>query len=80
MFGFVKKSVIYRINNFIKFYEHKFIELFSMNNQECKVRPQTVNVNSDAPVFFPFSVKKVNAVVVVIILMTHMRKYVFLML
>ena len=28
MFGFVKKSVIYRINNFIKFYEHKFIELF----------------------------------------------------
>ena len=30
----------------------------SINNQECKVRPQTVNVNSKGPVFFPFSIKK----------------------
>ena len=29
----------------------------SMNNQECKVRPQTVNVNSDEHVFFRFSIK-----------------------
>ena len=29
----------------------------SMNNQECKVRPQIVNVNGDDPVFFPYSVK-----------------------
>ena len=28
-----------------------------MNNQECKIKPQIVNVNSDAPVFFPFSIK-----------------------
>ena len=28
-----------------------------MNNQECKLRPQIVNVNSDHPVFFPFSNK-----------------------
>ena len=28
-----------------------------MNNQEYKVRPQTVNVNSKQPVFFPFSIK-----------------------
>ena len=28
-----------------------------MNNQECKVRPQIVNVNSNTPVFFPFSIK-----------------------
>ena len=28
-----------------------------MNNQECKVRPQIVNVNSDEPVFYPFSIK-----------------------
>ena len=28
-----------------------------MNNQECKLRPQIVNVNSDDPVFFPFSNK-----------------------
>ena len=29
----------------------------SMNNQEWKVRPKIVNVNSDGPVFFPFSIK-----------------------
>ena len=28
-----------------------------MNNQECKVRPEIVNVNSDEPVFFPFIIK-----------------------
>ena len=28
-----------------------------MTNQECKVRSQIVNVNSDKPVFFPFSIK-----------------------
>ena len=29
---------------------------FSMTNQECKVRPQIVNVNSDEPTFYPFSI------------------------
>ena len=29
----------------------------SMNNQECKARPEVTNVNSDKPVFFPFSIK-----------------------
>ena len=28
-----------------------------MNNQECKTRPQVINVNGDEPVFFPFSIK-----------------------
>ena len=28
-----------------------------MNNQECKVKPQIVNVNGDDPVFFPFGIK-----------------------
>ena len=32
-----------------------------MNNQECKVRPQIVNVNVDDPVFFPFSTKARNS-------------------
>ena len=29
----------------------------SINNQECKTRPQVINVNGDEPVFFPFSIK-----------------------
>ena len=28
-----------------------------MNNQECKERPQIINVNSDESVLFPFSIK-----------------------
>ena len=28
-----------------------------MKNQECKVRLQIVNVTSEEPVFFPFSIK-----------------------
>ena len=28
-----------------------------MTNQECKVKPQIVNVNSNKPVFYPFSIK-----------------------
>ena len=29
-----------------------------MTNQECKVRAQIVNVNTNDPVFYPFSIKK----------------------
>ena len=28
-----------------------------MNNQECKIRPEIVNVNSDEPTFYSYSVK-----------------------
>ena len=28
-----------------------------MNDQECKERPQIINVNSEEPLFFPFSIK-----------------------
>ena len=33
------------------------LSCISMNNQECKVRPQIVNINEDYPVFFSYSVK-----------------------
>ena len=28
-----------------------------MNNQECKVRPKIVDINSNNPMFHPFSIK-----------------------
>ena len=28
------------------------LSCISMNNQECKTRPQVINVNGDEPVFF----------------------------
>ena len=33
------------------------LKRISINNQECKVRPEIVNINSNEPVFFPFSIK-----------------------
>ena len=33
------------------------LSCISMKNQECKVRPEIVNVNSNEPVFYPFSIK-----------------------
>ena len=33
------------------------LSCISMNNQECKERPQIVSVNGDSPVFFPYSIK-----------------------
>ena len=29
----------------------------SINNQECKVRPEIIDVSSNNPIFYPFSVK-----------------------
>ena len=29
----------------------------SMNNQKCKVRPKIVDINSNNPMFYPFSIK-----------------------
>ena len=35
----------------------KPLECVSMNYQESKVRPEVVDVNSNEPVFYPFSIK-----------------------
>ena len=42
-----------------------------MNNQECKVRPQIVDVNSKEPVFFLLVLKQVHAVLVATISIIH---------
>ena len=33
------------------------LNYISINNQECKIRPQIVNVNGGDPVLFPFSIE-----------------------
>ena len=71
------KNFSCRINIFNK---RKFMSCISMTNKECKVRPEIINVNSNELVFFPFSIKRSNAVVVATISMIHMQKCVFLML
>ena len=82
MFVFIKK-VFYIGSLFLsRLVSTTSLNCISMKNQECKVRPETINVNSDELVFY-FSIlvlKQVNLVAVVIILMIHMQKYVLPML
>ena len=33
------------------------LKCVSINNQECKVRPEIVHVNSKEPIFYPFSIR-----------------------
>ena len=58
MFGFVKRIFVLEMMFFgCNLLSINPLECVSMNNQECKVGPEIINVNSDGPVFFPFSVK-----------------------
>ena len=33
------------------------LKYISMKNQECKVRPEIININSNNLIFYPFSIK-----------------------
>ena len=57
MFGFVKKGLFTGLTIWSSLSSVDSLSCISMNNQECKVRPQIVNVNSNTPAFFPFSIK-----------------------
>ena len=58
MFRFVKQifasAMLYFTCNILNLNPSKCA---SMNNQECKVTPEIINVNSDEPSFYPYSVK-----------------------
>ena len=56
MFGFIKK-IFLTFLSFVNPLSATSLSCISMNNQECKVRPEIINVNSDEPVFYPFSIK-----------------------
>ena len=58
MFRFVKQILISAIMFFgCTSSKVNSLECVSLNNQEGKVRPEIINVNSNEPVFFPFSIK-----------------------
>ena len=58
MFGFVKRIFVSPMMFFgCNLSSVNLLECVSMNNQECKVRPEIVNVNSKELVFFPFSIR-----------------------
>ena len=57
IFGFVKKVFFIGLTILSDFTNANSLSCISMNNQECKTRPQVVNVNGDKPAFFPFSIE-----------------------
>ena len=53
MFGFIKKVIIATMT----FLSCNASECVSMTNEECKIRPQVVNINSDNPFAYPYSIQ-----------------------
>ena len=62
IFRFVKKVFLVGLtilSNFINVIPLDAIPFncISMKNQECKTRPQVININNNNPIFYPFSIK-----------------------
>ena len=55
MFGFIKKFfktfINYNLTNV------NSSECVSMNKQECKIRTEIINLNTNEPMFYPYSIK-----------------------
>ena len=57
MFKFIKEIFISTMMFFGSFSSVNPLESVLINNQECKVRPEIVTVNSNEPLFYRFSIK-----------------------
>ena len=53
MFRYIKKVFVAAMS----FFSCNALECVSMNNQECKVRPKIININSNEPSFYPYNVE-----------------------
>ena len=58
MFGFIKKVFVAAMT-FISFNLSNVnsLKCVSMNNQEFKIRPEIINLNTNKPLFFAYSIK-----------------------
>ena len=57
MFKFIKQIFISSLMFFGSLSSINPLECISMKNQECKVRTEIVNINSNGPIFYLFSIK-----------------------
>ena len=57
MFQFIKKAFFLGLTILSSFTNASSLSCISMINQEFKARSQIVNVNSNNPIFYPFSIK-----------------------
>ena len=57
MLEFIKQIFISTMIFFSNLSSVNPLECISIKNQECEVRPEIINVNSNNPIFYPFSIK-----------------------
>ena len=57
IFRFIQKVFFLGLTILSDFTNASSLSCISMKNQECKTRPQVVNVNSNNPIFYPFNIK-----------------------
>ena len=55
IFRFVKKVFFLGLTILSNF--TNALDCISIKNQECKIRPEIININSNNPIFYPFSIK-----------------------
>ena len=80
MFGFVKKCFFTGLAFLSSLTSVNVLSCISMNNQECKTRPQLLMLMEMSLCFFYLVLKQVNVAVVVIILIIRIQKLVLMML
>ena len=68
MFVFIKKVFHNGSLRFSRLASTNPLSCILMNNQACKVRSEIINVNSNEPVFYLFSIKTSKCSVAIIIL------------
>ena len=57
MFSFIKKVFFLGLTILSHFTNVSSLSCIQMNNQQCKARPEIINVNSNNPISYPFSIK-----------------------
>ena len=57
MFKFIKQIFFSTLMYFASLSIVNPLECISMKNEECKVRPEIVNINSNNPILYPFSIR-----------------------
>ena len=57
MFRFIKQISVSALMCFGNLLGVNSLECISLKNQECNVRPEIVNINSNDPIFHPFIIK-----------------------
>ena len=58
MFWLIKKTFIAAMTFFsYNVFNVNSLECVSMNNEECKITPEIINLNTNEPMFYPYSIK-----------------------